>query len=228
MMKHLFYGINIILVSILAGCQIQQKESAPNILWINCEDISPSLGCYGDQYATTPNIDKLAEHGVTFEKAYSTAAICSPSRSCLITGLYATSLGTQQLRCEINKPEFLKTFPEHLAQSGYFTSNNNKTDYNFNPEGVWQYWKEDNAPWRQRTGKQPFFSMFTFGMTHEGSVNHTEQWEKNTENLPDSLFHDPAKVPIPPYYPDSPEIRKIWSHYYDNITVFDRVVGSKR
>ena len=67
--------------------------------------------------------------------------------------------------------------------------------------------------------------MYVFGNTHEGSVNSSARWAQNTKDLPTELFHDSTKVPLPPYYPDTPEIRKIWTHYYDNITVFDRFVG---
>ncbi|MDX1284385.1 MAG: sulfatase, partial [Draconibacterium sp.] len=208
-----------------SSCEKVPEETRPNIVWINCEDTGPDWGCYGLDYATTPNIDKLAEDGIVFNKAYATAPICAPARSCLITGLYATSLGTQHLRCEVDRPDFIKTLPEILSQQGYFTTNQAKTDYNFDPEGVWNYWQNELSPWRKRKGKQPFFSMFVFGMTHEGSANRSEKWEENTRDLPKELFHDPTKVPVPPHYPDTPEIRKIWSHYHDNITVFDRKVG---
>ncbi|MBN2090178.1 sulfatase-like hydrolase/transferase, partial [candidate division KSB1 bacterium] len=77
-------------ILLLHGCQNQPVKSAerPNILWITCEDMSPALGCYGDAYARTPNLDKLASEGILYRQAYATAPICSPSRSCLITGLY--------------------------------------------------------------------------------------------------------------------------------------------
>lgn len=210
---------------IFFSCKKIPEETRPNIVWINCEDTGPNWGCYGDEFATTPNIDELATQGVLYTKAYATAPICSPSRSCLITGLYATSLGTQHLRCEVKRPGFIKTLPEILSEAGYFTTNQAKTDYNFDPTGVWDYWKNELTPWRNRKGNQPFFSMFVFGMTHEGSVNRTEKWAENTKDLTKELFHDPAKVPLPPYYPDTPEIRKIWARYHDNITVFDQKVG---
>ncbi|MEK7993718.1 MAG: sulfatase-like hydrolase/transferase, partial [Planctomycetota bacterium] len=74
---------------------VSTSKEKPNILWITCEDTSPFLGCYGDPYAITPNIDKLANEGILYTKAFATAPVCAPSRSCLITGVYATSLGTQ-------------------------------------------------------------------------------------------------------------------------------------
>ena len=50
----------------------------PNILWITAEDMSANLGCYGDSFATTPNLDRLATQSVTFTNAFATAPVCSP------------------------------------------------------------------------------------------------------------------------------------------------------
>ena len=70
----------------------------PNILWITAEDMSPVLGCYGDQDAITPNIDKMSEQSVKFTHAFASAPVCSPSRSCLIQGALPPSMGTQHMR----------------------------------------------------------------------------------------------------------------------------------
>jgi N-sulfoglucosamine sulfohydrolase len=105
-------------------------ESAPNILWITAEDMSATLGCYGDDYATTPNIDKLATESVKYTHAFATAPVCSPSRSCLITGCYATSLGTQNMRSAFPIPDSMNGFPALLREAGFYTTNNVKTDYN--------------------------------------------------------------------------------------------------
>ena len=135
-----------------------------NILWITAEDTSPALGCYGDAYATTPHIDQLATEGVLYTHAFATAPVCSPSRSCLINGLPATSQGTQQMRSAFPIPEYMKGFPSILRETGSYTSNNVKTDYN---NGNWETiisasWDEnsDNAHWRKRKGDRPFFSVF--------------------------------------------------------------------
>lgn len=215
-------------VAILGSDSADAKEAVgdrPNILWINCEDISPALGCYGDEFATTPNLDKLAKEGILYRRAYATAPICAPSRSCLITGIYATSLGTQHLRCEVDKPDFVLCLPEYLREHGYFTSNTGKTDYNFSPDGVWDLWTSKPAPWRQRKPGQPFFMMTTIGTTHEGSVNILERYKEATAGLDPKLRRDPAKVPVPPTYPDTPEIRRIWAGVYDLVTVMDGQVG---
>ena len=80
-------------------------EGRPNILWITAEDMSPTLGCYGDAYAISPNIDALAKRGVRYTHAFATAPVCSPSRSCIINGLPATSQGTMQMRSAFPIPE---------------------------------------------------------------------------------------------------------------------------
>lgn len=211
-----------------SGCSTSGKEKVadlPNIVWIVCEDMNPILGCYGDQVAKTPYIDKLAETGIVFRHAYASAPICAPARSCLITGVYPTSLGTPHLRQEQTIPSWLKTFPQYLSESGYFTSNQNKTDFNFSPQGVFNYHKDDLYPWRQRQIGQPFFSFFNIGDTHEGPGNSLSRHRELTANLPSTSLTSPEMVTLPPYYPDTPEMRKIWARYYDLAAAMDIKVG---
>jgi len=70
------------------------KPERPNILWITCEDISPNLGCYGDTQAITPNLDRLAARGVRYTQAFAPTGVCATARSSLITGMYASSIGS--------------------------------------------------------------------------------------------------------------------------------------
>lgn len=200
-------------------------ESKPNIVWINAEDMSPHLGCYGHPDGNTPNIDRLAEHGVVYRNAFATAPICSPARSCLATGLYATSLGTQHLRCEVRIPKRVVPLAVRLRELGYFCTNTGKTDYNFAPDGIWDTWNRSATPWKARQEDQPFFAFITVGETHEGRINFRDRYDEATAELPSDLRHDPSKVTIPPFYPDTPEIRTIFARMYDLATVFDRKVG---
>src|SRR3990172_2325832 len=103
----------------------------PNIVWITCEDTSPHFGCYGDRKAITPRLHKFASEGARYVNAYSVAGVCAPSRSCLITGMYPTSIGSQHMRSRAVLPESLRCFPEYLRRAGYYCTNNSKTDYNF-------------------------------------------------------------------------------------------------
>lgn len=198
----------------------------PNILWITCEDISPYLGCYGDTNAITPNLDKLAAESVLYTRAFATAPVCAPSRSCLIAGVHATSLGTQHLRSEVKLPREIKCFPQFLRLAGYYCTNNFKKDYNFIDEDVWNE-SSRKAHWRNRRPGQPFFSVFNFTSTHQGRINGSDEefFDKYGSKLEPQERHDPDKLTLPPFYPDTPVVRKIWARYYDLITFMDKQVG---
>ena len=123
--KILLLGVLFSLFSVLQVC------ARPNILWISAEDIGPHFGCYGDKHAITPNIDQLSSEGTRFTNAYTTAGVCAPCRSGIITGMYQNSIGTHHMRCNAVLPSWLKPFPILLRQSGYYCTNNSKTDYQF-------------------------------------------------------------------------------------------------
>lgn len=204
----------------------------PNILWITCEDMSPHLGCFGDQYASTPNIDRLAAQSVRYTNAFATAPVCSPARSCLITGVYATTLGTQHLRSRFPIPAAITGFPAYLRAAGYYTTNSVKTDYNTSnePAIVQASWDECSvkAHWRNRRPGQPFFAVFNDTITHQGptSVMPYETFQRQIQaRLAPQERHDPAKVLLPPYWPDTPVIRRTAARYYDCISLLDRNVG---
>lgn len=218
-MKPLF----LCLLIVLAICSCDHREpipDKPNILWISHEDLSPIYGCYGDEYARTPNIDRLATNSFLFTQAFSNAPICAPARATLITGMYATSLGAQHLRSETPVPDHMKILPELLREAGYYTSNNVKTDYNFNHEGRWDESSRE-AHWRNGPEGKPFFSVFNFMITHEGPINALRREDTGTLER----FSDPKKAQLPPYLPDSPKMREIWAHMYDLLAVFDQGVG---
>ncbi len=224
-MNNLRFQLVLAVLCALSPRTFNHAAEKPNILWINAEDMSPHLGCYGHPDAITPHIDRLAADGIVYHNAFATAPICSPSRSCLATGLYATSLGTQHLRCEVEIPEQVVPLASRLRRLGYFCTNTGKSDYNFDPNGIWDAWNSEPAPWRKRKTGQPFFGFITVGETHEGRINFLDRYQQATTDLPEELKHDPAKVTLPPFYPDTPEIRAIFARLYDLATVFDRKVG---
>ncbi len=202
------------------------SPSPPNILWITCEDISPDLGCYGNPYAVTPNLDALAAQGVRYGRAFAPIGVCAPSRSSLILGMYAPSVGTHPMRCKGTLPADVKPFPWHLRRAGYYCTNNVKTDYNFAHDPATWDESSNKAHWRNRPSGRPFFAVFNFTSTHESQV-----WPDGTPGgkrqatLAPADRHDPAKAPLPPYHPDVPEVRADWARYADNITFMDRQVG---
>jgi N-sulfoglucosamine sulfohydrolase len=199
----------------------------PNILWISLEDISPDLGCYGDKYAISPNIDRLASEGCRYTNAFTHAGVCAPSRSGIITGMYPTSMGTHFMRCKGVPPPGVKCFPEYLRAAGYYCTNDSKTDYNFDcPVTAWDE-NRKGAHWRNRPSKAtPFFCVINLTTTHESQVRLPErQLENRRQSLAESERHDPAQAPLPPYYPDTPVVRRDMANYYDNLTFTDKEVG---
>ena len=210
-----------------------QAMERPNVLWITAEDISPTLGCYGDNYATTPHIDRLATESVRYTKAFASAPVCSPSRSCLITGCYPTSLSTQQMRSGFAIPKSMRGFPAFLRARGFYTSNNVKTDYNTGnyADIIKASWNESsaNAHWRKRPNKeQPFFSIFNLMISHQ-SRSMVWPYSRFKDEVQSALspgdIHDPNKVTLPPYYLDTPLIRRELARYYDCVTAMDIQVG---
>jgi len=207
------------------------RPNMPNILWITCEDISANLGCYGDAYARTPRLDALAAQGVRYTRAFGITGVCAPNRSCLITGVYPSRLGSSDMRSTTRLPEAIKCFTEYLRRAGYYCTNRSKTDYNFRvPKGAWDVCG-GKGHWRGRkTGRkkaQPFFSVFNYTLTHESRIRQGDKsFFRATAKLKASQRHDPAKAPVPPFHPDTPEVRKDWARYNDLITALDYEVAA--
>jgi len=198
----------------------------PNILWISCEDTSPDLGCYGDRYAITPNLDRLAAHGVRYTNAFTHAGVCAPARSGIITGMYPTTIGTHQMRCLGVPPPHVKCFTEYLRAAGYYCTNNVKTDYQFAaPVTAWDE-NSRRAHRRNRSSGQPFFSVINLGVTHESQIrSNMEGVRAPLASLGPDERHDPAKAALPPYYPDTLPVREDWAQYYDTMTLMDSQAG---
>ncbi len=204
----------------------------PNILWVSFEDTNPFYGCYGDTVARTPNLDRLAAEGCRWANAFSTAGVCAPARSAVITGMYPISIGTHHMRTAHTNsfapelptpysavpPHYVKCFTEYLRAAGYYCSNNVKTDYQFEPP--FTAWDDlsKQAHWRGRPRPdQPFFAVFNLGRTHESGM-----WP---EKCPEIAF-DPDAVELPPYFPDTPKVREAMVRMYTNIEHNDHVLGT--
>lgn len=213
----------LLIVALLA---LPAQAAPPNILWITCEDSSPNLGCYGDPDAITPHLDRFAARSVRYTHAFSTAPVCAPSRSTLITGVYANSLGSHHMRSQAVLPDEIKPFGAYLRAAGYYCSNNVKEDYNFKtPAGSWDE-SSRTAHWRKRKPGQPFFSVVNYTVTHESRIRTPEAaFQKDTARLTPAQRHDPAKVRVPPYHPDTPIVRKDWARYHDLVTALDYQVA---
>lgn len=211
------------LSAVLTAAAGSPPPDRPNILWITCEDSSPTLGCYGDPYAVTPNLDALAAKGVRYTRAFAPTGVCATARSSLIMGTYASTIGTQHMRSLATLPRRgnIKPFPFFLRQAGYYTFNESKTDYNFRePAGVWNGANRSAAAhWRNRAPGQPFFSVVNFGGTHEWHVRDESRIAPPEDP---AMRHDPARANLPPYLPDTPKVRHEWARQADLVSLYDR------
>lgn len=216
-MKNLI-KLNILFLALLfSACS--QQDPLPNILWITSEDNSALLGCYGDAFATTPNLDRLATEGFRYTSAYANTPVCAPARNTIITGVYACSNGNEHMRSRYAKSDLVRPYTEFLLAKGYYCTNNSKTDYNFAPVNLDEIWDESGkeAHYQNREEGQPFFAIFNVGISHESCIH---------KSTPDSLLrHSPEEVSLPPYHPNTPEMRHDWAQYYDKVEDMDSRVG---
>jgi len=216
------------LIFIAVGCLLAIPVSAdtviksekPNILWITSEDNGISwVSCYGGTNAKTPAIDQLAKEGFRYTHCFDNAAVCAPTRSCWITGMYGISNGTQPMRSRNVIPhDKIKYYPDLLRKAGYHTSNPGKTDYNIGGRGDKDCWDykggKEKYGWRMREPGQPFFAVVNIGDSHESRAHG------NVDNPP----KDPAKMKLFSYHPDLPVIRKNYAKYAGAVENMDRKV----
>ncbi|PQV48399.1 putative sulfatase [Jejuia pallidilutea] len=208
------------------GCKSQEKINFDlettdyNILWIIADDLGTDLSCYGNDLVYTPHLDKLASESVLHKKLFTVSAVCSPSRSSFITGMYPVTLGVHQHRTRLKKelPNNIKPITQYFKNAGYFVTNGHvnkidakgKMDYNFKAEFNDLY---QGTHWRQRGKGQKFFSQIQVFYPHRPF--HL-----------DSLHPiNPDLVKLPPYYPDHPLARKDWALYLETVQLVDVNVG---
>lgn len=183
----------------------------PNILWITSEDNGIKwVSCYGSTNAHTPAIDQLAKEGFRYTHCFDNAAVCAPTRSCWITGMYGISNGTQPMRSRNEIPhDRILYYPDLLRKVGYHTSNPGKTDYNIGGREDKECWDykggkgKSQYGWKFRRAGQPFFAVVNIGDSHESRAHGDV----------DSLDKDPAQMKLASYHPDLPVIRKNYAKY---------------
>lgn len=217
------------LIFIFKSLLVLAQTQRPNVLWLTFEDTSPEfVGCYGNPQAKTPFMDSLATVGVPFTRAFSTGAVCSPSRTALITGMKTYTLGTGHHRSRYQIPDFVKGFPYYLKKAGYYCTNNEKTDYNVaDPKAfIAEAWDESSgkAGWWNRKEGQPFFAVFNNNSSHQSRTmtNSYADYEKMVlARLPKHLQVAENELLMPPFYRDSPEMRRHVARIYNSVALAD-------
>ncbi|MBT7741278.1 MAG: sulfatase-like hydrolase/transferase [Opitutae bacterium] len=195
----------------------------PNVVFLVSEDNSIHyLKHYGARFGSMPNIEKMAEKGLTFNHAFSNAPVCSVARSTLATGILAPRGGFQYHR-KSALAKGVKPWTALLRKAGYYCANNSKTDYNFaTVKG--EAWNESSrkASWHKRQEKKaPFFYMQSFAVCHESSLHFPAklmQSEKTKTPVDQVTLH--------PYHPDTPTFRYTHARYFDRMTVVDAQMGA--
>ena len=194
-----------------------QNHGQPNIIVFIADDAGMDFGCYGNKGISTPNIDMLAASGMRFEKAFLTSPQSSPSRTSMMTGMFAHTIGTQQLHAGIDEETLM--MPHYFKQAGYFAASLLKTHWGEN--GDRQFDKQIGGPvndnfWTNYQNlldenlKKPFFLWVGFNDPHR-------PYNRETINRINSI----ENVTIPPYLIDGPDTRRDLADYYDEISRMD-------
>ncbi len=210
----------------------------PNILWLIGENIKLDLGCYGAKDVSTPNLDRLAAQGTRFNRVFSTAPVCSASRSAFMTGMYQTTIGAQNARSHRDDgyklPHGVQLITQQLRAIGYFTANiktidgavvgTGKVDLNF----TWNGPLFDSDNWDELKKHQPFFAQVNSPEVEydiydrKSATKPRVAWVGESEH---TLVADPDNVHPPAYYPDHPIVRQEWARYLNSISGMDRRIG---
>ena len=252
----------IISLVLMMGCQTKPDKPIKsiekmNILWLVAEDLGPYIPPFGDSTIKTPHLSRLAAEGVRYNNVFSVSGVCSPSRAALATGMYPSSIGAHHMRTlyqqpaaknmgiinyEVVLPAGVKMVSEILRENGYYTTNNAKEDYQFFPSKM--AWDESSnyAHWRNRPIGKPFYSMFSFMVTHESSLwnpvekihdlevfppaREMKSWWKQFENKFLPLVDENLSVVIPPYLPNTDKVVNDVRRMYSNISRMDDHVGN--
>lgn len=243
------------LTAFLLALTLQTASAAErNVIFFITDDESPTLGCYGDAVAKTPNIDALAADGTLFKHAFATTASCSASRSVVMSGLHNHRNGQYGHQHSYHKFASFQNvvslaLPRVMANAGYRTARCGK--YHVAPEVVYQFENTIKGNGRnavemaencrtfiaEQDADKPFFLYFATSDPHRGGgKDKTSERELKPDlfgNMPndgshegiDEVFYDPAEVPIPHFLSDTPETREELAQYYQSCSRIDQGLG---
>lgn len=208
------------------------NEARPSILWIYVDDMSDWMGCYGHDAVPTPHIDRLAEEGILFERAYMPSPVCSSTRSALITGTMQTTHDLHRHRTMIKKPlpQGVTTLPSLFLGSGYRTFNEEKEDYNFTFDRSDLYSPDFERPAMRGhlVGLDVSFLKQLKGKDYFGQIQLKggKIGGESGSKYPSESRVDQESIRVPDYYPDTPVIRDAIARHYEQVAQTDEQVGA--
>ena len=229
----------LVVIAVLLAARCEAAPARPNIVWIVAENFCLDFGCYGQANVATPNIDRLAQEGVRYTNVFSTSPVCAPSRSCFMTGMYATTTDMHHMRShrtdDYRLPPGVRPITHYLHDAGYVTGNlktmanrtigTGKLDLNFVNEGPLY----SHESWAALVGsKKPFFAMLNMPEA-EYDIYDRKSYAKARVPWVGEDWHPkiatPENVTPPPYYPDHPTVREEWARYLNSASGMDVRVG---
>ena len=229
-------------------------SSERNVIFFITDDESPTLGCYGDNVAVTPNIDAIAADGTLFLNAFATTASCSASRSVVMSGLHNHRNGQYGHQHAYHKfaswhNVVSLSLPQVMANAGYRTGQCGK--YHVAPEEVYRFENYIQGNGRNAvdmaeqcrefitdsTSDKPFFLYFATSDPHRGGGNDKTSTSELKPNLfgnkpnkggfpgVEEVFFKPEDVSIPWFLSDTRETREELAQYYQSCARIDQGVG---
>ena len=213
-LKKIVKGLGLIVLLALGQAAAAKQ---PNVVIVIADDLNKDcVGVYGNKDIKTPNIDRLASQGMRFNLAYTSTAMCAPTRQQMYTGLYPVKSGVYPNHSKVKLGT--KSLVHYLTALGYrvglsgkkhfgppdsypFENISNKVD----PEAIRKFIEIDS--------EKPFCLLVTSNSPHV-------PWKAG-----EASQYDPAKLTVPPYWLDTPEMRQSLTRYYAEITDLDREVG---
>lgn len=220
----------IFLIILFISVEAFAQKNSPNIIVFIADDAGMDFGCYGNKGVKTPNVDKLAKEGLIFNNAFLTASQCSPSRTSILAGKFAHTLGTEDLHVDLDNST--RIIPWYLQQAGYYTGIMLKThiglsgveqfnwyDHSYKDQftGVWDStYIHHFKNFLELTKEKPFFLWVGFMDPHR---------PYNDEIRSAPVVYEANDVQVPPYLLDKPLTRKDLARYYDHVSRMDTKIG---
>ena len=236
--------LSLFLIAIPA--MLNAAEAPRNVVLIVVDDVGFQLGCYGDELARTPNIDRLASEGTRFTRASCTTASCSASRSVILTGLYNHATGHYGHSHGYNHfstYESVPTLPVMLAEGGYRTCSIGK--YHVAPEAIYHFdeyrnkgiqgsrngvrMAENAEEWIREESDKPFFLYWCPTDAHRGGgADGFSNFNNKPDRYPEieRVTFEPSTMKVPAWLPDTPAARKEWAAFYQATNRLDQGIGA--
>ena len=227
-MRNTCFNSLLIFSGVLGSGNLLFAQEKPNIVVFIADDAGMDFGCYGNLAIKTPNIDRIAKQGVRFQNAFLTSPQSSPSRTSMMTGMFAHTIGTEDLHMPID--ESTRMMPSYFKEAGYFTGSMLKTHWGSN--GDKQFDRMISGTYLPNGGDLSEETFRNYERFIDDSADHPFFLWVGFHDCHRPYFrdvcpqeNDPSRVKVPPYLVDGADTRRDLADYYDEITRMDGHIG---